>query len=242
VFELLSVAVCDDMPIECAELARHIENTLNQFGTEFSLKRFFDGRDMLKYVGSFDIVFLDIKMPEISGMELARQMRENGRESIIVFVTSAEEYVYEAYDVEAFHFLIKPVNEDKLKNVLKKAVVKVMACSNENFLVISSEHQIKKILLKDILYIESVGRMVKIHCNSGVLETYKQIGDLEQTLTDKHFFRCHKSFLLNLEYVSRFDKSEIVMENGDTVFLARKRAKIFQKEIISYMKMKGGIL
>ena len=239
---MLSIAVCDDMPIECAELAGDIENTLNQFGTEFSLKRFFNGQELLKDVGSFDIVFLDIKMPEISGMELAKQMRENGRESIIVFVTSAEEYVFEAYDVEAFHFLLKPVNENKLKNVLKKALVKVMACNNEDFIIISSEHQIKKILLKDIIYIESVGRMVKIHCTGGVIKTYKQIGDLEQTLSDKYFFRCHKSFLLNLEYVSRFDKSEIVMESGDTVFLARKRAKLFQKEFISYMKMKGGIV
>lgn len=239
---MLSIAVCDDMPIECAELAGHIENTLNQFGTEFSIKRFFDGQELLKGVESFDIVFLDIKMPEISGMELARQMRENGRKSIIVFVTSAKEYVYEAYDVEAFHFLLKPVNEDKLKNVLKKAVVKVTFCNSEDFIIISSEYQIKKILLKDILYIESVGRMVKVHCSGGVLETYKQIGDLEQTLSDKHFFRCHKSFLLNLEYVSSFDKAEIVMENGDTIFLARKRAKLFQKELISYMKMKGGIL
>lgn len=239
---MLSIAVCDDMPIECAELAERIENILDQFGAEFSLKRFFDGEELLKGVESFDIVFLDIKMPKISGMELAKQMRENERESIIVFVTSAEEYVYEAYDVEAFHFLLKPVNEDKLKNVLKKAVVKVMACNNNDFLIVTSEHKIKKILLKDILYIESVGRTVKIHCNSGVLETYKQIGGLEKTLFDKHSFRCHKSFLLNLDYVSRFDKAEIVMENGDTVFLARKRAKIFQKEIISYMKIKGGIL
>ncbi|MDE6728933.1 MAG: LytTR family DNA-binding domain-containing protein, partial [Oscillospiraceae bacterium] len=154
---------------------------------------------------------------------------------------SAEEYVYEAYDVEAFHFLLKPVSEDKLKSVLKKAVVKVTACNNDDFLIISSEHQIKKILLRNILYIESVGRTVKIHCAGGIIETYRQIGDLEQTLSDKHFFRCHKSFLLNLEYVSRFDKAEIVMENGDTVFLARKRAKIFQNEFISYMKMKGGI-
>ena len=239
---MLSIAVCDDIPIECAQLAEHIKNILNQLGRSFSLKHFFDGQELLKGAESFDIVFLDIKMPEISGMELAKQMWVNGRESIIIFVTSAEEYVYEAYDVEAFHFLLKPVNEDKLKNVLKKAVVKVTACNNGDFIVISSGHQIKKILLKDILYIESVGRMVKIHCNSGVFETYKQIGDLEQTLSDKHFFRCHKSFLLNLEYVSHFDKSEIVMENGDTVFLARKRAKIFQKEFISYMKMKGGIL
>ena len=239
---MLSIAVCDDMPIECAELAGDIENTLNQFGAEFSLKLFFNGQELLKDVGSFDIVFLDIKMPEISGMELAKQMRKNERESIIVFVTSAEEYVFEAYDVEAFHFLLKPVNENKLKNVLKKAVVKVTACNNGDFIIISSEHQIKKVLLKDILYIESVGRTVKIHCTGGVLQAYKQIGDLEQTLSDKHFFRCHKSFLLNLEYVSRFDKAEIVMENGDTVFLARKRAKLFQKEFISYMKMKGGIL
>lgn len=196
----------------------------------------------IKCVESFDIIFLDIKMPEISGMELAKLMRENGQESIIVFVTSAEEYVYEAYDVEAFNFLIKPLNDEKLKNVLKKAVVKVTACNNDDFLIISSEHQIKKILLRDIFYIESVGRTVKIHCTGGIIETYRQIGDLEQTLSDKHFFRCHKSFLLNLEYVSRFDKAEIVMENGDTVFPARKRMKQFQQEFISYMKMRGGIL
>lgn len=239
---MLSIAVCDDMPIECAELAEHIENILENLGVEFSLKRFFDGQELLKDIESFDILFLDIKMPEISGMELAKQMRANGRGSIIVFVTSAAEYVYEAYDVEAFNFLIKPVNEEKLKNVLKRAVVKITACNTDDFLIISSEHQIKKILLKDILYIESVGRTVKIHCTGGVIETYRQIGDLEQTLSDKHFFRCHKSFLLNLEYVSRFDKAEIVMENGDTVYLARKRTKIFQQEFTSFMKMKGGIL
>ncbi len=239
---MLSIAVCDDMPIECAELAERIEDILDKFGAEFSLKRFFDGQELLKCVESFDIIFLDIKMPEISGLELAGQMRKNGCGGIIVFVTSAKEYVYEAYDVEAFNFLIKPVNEEKLKNVLKKAVVKVTVCNNDDFLIISSEHQIKKILLKDILYIESVGRTVKIHCTGGIIETYRQIGDLEQTLSDKHFFRCHKSFLLNLEYVSRFDKSEIVMENGDTVFPARKRMKQFQNEFISYMKMKGGIL
>ena len=239
---MLSIAVCDDMPLECAELARRIGKILNQSGTEFSIKYFLNGKELLKAAESFDIIFLDIKMPEISGMELARQMRDNRCESIIIFITSAEEYVYEAYDVEAFHFMLKPLNDEKLKNVLKKAVVKIMGRNNEDFLIISSGHQIKKILLKDILYIESVGRIVKIHCNSDVLETYKQIGDLEQILSEKHFFRCHKSYLLNLEYVSRFDKSEIIMENGDTVYLARKRAKIFKQEIISYMKMKGGIL
>lgn len=101
------------MPIECAELAERIENILDKLGTEFSLKRFFDGRELLKCVESSDIVFPDIKMPEINGMELAGQMRENGRGSIIVFVTSAREYVYEAYDVEAFHFLLKPAGRTR---------------------------------------------------------------------------------------------------------------------------------
>lgn len=217
------------MPIECAELAGRIENALDRFGAEFYLRRFFDGQELLNAAENFDIVFLDIKMPVINGMELAGKMRENGHESIIVFVTSAKEYVYDAYDVEAFHFLLKPVNDEKLENVLKKAVVKATVSNSEAHIIISSGHQIKKILLKDIFYIESVGRTVKIHCRNGVTETYKQIGDLEQTLSNKHFFRCHRSFLLNLEYVSHFDKTEIVMENGDTVFLARKRAKIFQR-------------
>lgn len=239
---MLLIAVCDDIPIECADIAKQIETILKQSNTDFIIKKFFGGLELIQSRESFDIIFLDIKMPDINGMELAKQIRKQGRQSLIIFITSASEYVFDAFDVEAFQYLLKPIQTDKLKNVLEKATKKMQIDANIDFLMISANRQIQKVFLKDILYIESIGRIIKIHCNNGTLETYEQIGILEDKLSDKFFFRCHKCFLVNLNFVDAFNKTEVRLENGEKIMLAKRRYEDFQKAILSYMKIKGGII
>ncbi|MCI9035152.1 MAG: response regulator transcription factor [Lachnospiraceae bacterium] len=239
---MLLIAVCDDIPIECADIAKQIETILKQSNTDFMIKKFFGGLELIQSRESFDIIFLDIKMPNINGMELAKQIRKQGRQSLIIFITSASEYVFDAFDVEAFQYLLKPIQTDKLKNVLEKATKKMQIDANIDFLMISANRQIQKVFLKDILYIESIGRIAKIHCNNGTLETYEQIGILEDKLSDKFFFRCHKCFLVNLNFVDAFNKTEVRLENGEKIMLAKRRYEDFQKAILSYMKIKGGII
>ena len=239
---MLLIAVCDDIPIECADIAKQIETILKQSNTDFMIKKFFGGLELIQSRESFDIIFLDIKMPNINGMELAKQIRKQGRQSLIIFITSASEYVFDAFDVEAFQYLLKPIQTDKLKNVLEKATKKMQIDANIDFLMISANRQIQKVFLKDILYIESIGRIAKIHCNNGTLETYEQIGILEDKLSDKFFFRCHKCFLVNLNFVDAFNKTEVRLENGEKIMLAKRRYEDFQKAILSYMKIKGCII
>ncbi len=239
---MLLIAVCDDIPLECADIAKQIETILKQSNTDFIIKKFFGGLELIQSRESFDIIFLDIKMPNINGMELAKQIRKQGRQSLIIFITSASEYVFDAFDVEAFQYLLKPIQTDKLKNVLEKATKKMQIDANIDFLMISANRQIQKVFLKDILYIESIGRIAKIHCNNGTLETYEQIGILEDKLSDKFFFRCHKCFLVNLNFVDAFNKTEVRLENGEKIMLAKRRYEDFQKAILSYMKIKGGII
>ncbi len=239
---MLLIAVCDDIPLECADIAKQIETILKQSNADFIIKKFFGGLELIQSRESFDIIFLDIKMPNINGMELAKQIRKQGRQSLIIFITSASEYVFDAFDVEAFQYLLKPIQTDKLKNVLEKATKKMQIDANIDFLMISANRQIQKVFLKDILYIESIGRIAKIHCNNGTLETYEQIGILEDKLSDKFFFRCHKCFLVNLNFVDAFNKTEVRLENGEKIMLAKRRYEDFQKAILSYMKIKGGII
>ena len=239
---MLLIAVCDDMPIECADIAKQIENILKQSDIDFVIKKFFGGQELIQAREGFDIIFLDIKMPKISGMDLAKKLREQGKQSLIIFITSASEYVFEAFDVEAFQYLLKPIQNDKLKIVLEKAIKRIQIDVNTDFLIISADRQTKKVFLKDILYIESVGRIAKIHCNEGTLETYEQIGVLENKLSGKSFFRCHKCFLVNLNYVDAFNRTEVSLENGEKIMLAKRRYEDFQKIILSYMKIKGGII
>lgn len=239
---MLLLAVCDDVPIECAGIAKQVENILTQSGIDFTLKKFFSGQELLLSKENFDIIFLDIKMPEISGMDLAKKIRKQGKQSLIIFITSASEFVFEAFNVEAFQYLMKPIQNETLKNVLEKATRRIQVDGKIDFLILSIERQIKKVFLKDILYIESVGRIVKIHCHNRTIETYEQIGILEEKLSGKSFFRCHKCFLVNLDYVDAFDKTTINLENGEKIMLAKRRYEDFKKVILSYMKIKGGII
>lgn len=239
---MLLLAVCDDRPMECVDLARQIEQMLKQSAVDHVIKKYFSGQELLCSKETFDMIFLDIKMPGLSGMELAKKIREQGKQSLIIFITSASEYVFEAFEVEAFQYLVKPIQYRKLENVLEKALKKIQTDENAGFLLVSADRQTRKVLLKDIMYIESVGRIAKIHFRDGTLETYEQIGVLEDKLSEKAFFRCHKCFLVNLDSVDAFHKTEITLENGETIMLAKRRYEDFQKAILSYMKGKGGIL
>lgn len=239
---MLSIAVCDDIIPECADLARQISDLLQNREIPVILKRFYSGKELLTTAEAFDILFLDIKMPGLNGMDLAKALREKGQNFILIFITAVREYVFEAYEVEAFHYLIKPVKKQKLEQVLFRAIEKTRVRHTADFILVSSQRNARKIWLKDIVYIEAMGRTVKIQCIQDMVETYEQIGILEDKLKEKDFFRCHKGFLINLRFVDTFNRTQIRMENGDTVLLAKRRYDAFAKELLRYMKKEGGIL
>ena len=237
---MLSIAVCDDIPLECAQLAKQIRTLAEPAGLEVLLREFYTGEELLKSTESFDLLFLDIKMPGLNGMELARLLRRREETCLLIFVTAAPEYVFEAYDVEAFAYLVKPVTEKQLKNVLTRAAEKRRRESHE-FLLISSQHLVRKIPLKDIVYMEARGRILTIHTLSDIIETYEQIGLMEKRLREKDFFRCHKGFLVNLRYVDTYDKTQIYTETKDTILLAKRRYEDFAMALMHYLKKEGGL-
>lgn len=237
---MLSIAVCDDILLECTQLARQIRNIANNAGWGVILREFYTGEEFLKSTESFDILFLDIKMPGLDGMELARLLRLREETCLLIFVTAASEYVFEAYDVEAFAYLVKPITEEQLQKVLTRGIEKLRRVSSE-FLLVSSQHVVRKIPLHDIVYIESMGRILKIRTLQDTIETYEQIGLMEKRLSDKNFFRCHKGYLINLKYVETFDKTQIHMETKDTVLLAKRRYDDFARALLTYMKKEGGL-
>jgi DNA-binding LytR/AlgR family response regulator len=149
--------------------------------------------------------------------------------------------VFEAYDVEAFQYLLKPVDDRKLKRVLQKAVLKTERCSRE-FIIVSSERQKKKVFLDDIYYFEIKGRVVDVHGPEGIFTYYEQIGELENKLCDKGFFRCHKSYLVNLKYVDVYNRREVTLENGERIVIAKRRYDKFVQEVLKVMRKNGGIL
>ena len=121
---MLSIAVCDDEIIECSNIARKIKENLEEMKISCIVRQFNSGWELIHAKENFDIVFLDIIMCDLDGMKTAQIFRKKAFDKILIFISSSREYVFEAYDVEAFQYLLKPIDNKKLKNVLKKAVIK----------------------------------------------------------------------------------------------------------------------
>ena len=238
---MLSIAVCDDEVIECCNIARKIKDILEEMKIPCIIRQFQSGRELLQAIESFDIVFLDIMMRDLDGMKTAQLFRKRAVDKILIFVSSSREYVFEAYEVEAFQYLLKPVDDRKLKRVLQKAVLKTESRSQE-FIIVSRERQKKKLFLDDIYYFEIRGRTVDVHGQEGIFTYYEQIGELESKLRDKGFFRCHKSYLINLKYVDGYNRQEAIMGNGENIVIAKRRYEEFCREVLKVMRGNGGIL
>lgn len=238
---MLSIAVCDDEVIECCNMAKKIKDILEEMKIPCIIRQFRSGGELLQALESFDIVFLDIIMQDLDGMKTAQIFREKAYDKILIFVSSSREYVFEAYDVEAFQYLLKPVEDRKLRSVLQKAVLKTESRSQE-FIIVSRERQKKKLFLDDIYYFEIQGRIVDAHGTEGIFTYYEQIGELEDKLRNKGFFRCHKSYLINLEYVCGYNRQEALLENGEKIVIAKRRYDRFVQEVLKVMRENGGIL
>ena len=238
----MRIAVCDDDRAIREELFRLIQKQV----PEVDIMEYQSGEELINTRGNFNIYFLDIEMGEVSGMDIARSIREqeeNGRQrSIIIFVTGYREYMEAAFDVNAFHYLIKPVDTEKFSEVFKRAwkEAAVFYEQEKKYIIVKSSGTQQKILLKNIYYIESGNKKVIFHTTNGTLEVYGKMEELEKGLGNT-FYRCHRCYLVNMEKISAYSADNIQVINGDNLLLARKKYSDFIKIYMRYVK-NGGIV
>lgn len=238
----MRIAVCDDDRAIREELFRLIQKQVS----EADIMEYQSGEELINARGNFDIYFLDIEMGEVSGMDIARRIREqedNGRQrSIIIFVTGYREYMEAAFDVNAFHYLIKPIDTEKFSEVFRRAwkEAAVFYEQEKKYIIVKSSGTQQKILLKNIYYIESGNKKVIFHTTNGTLEVYGKMEELEKGLGNT-FYRCHRCYLVNMEKISAYSADNIQIINGDSLLLARKKYSDFIKIYMRYVK-NGGIV
>lgn len=238
---MLSIAVCEDEVIECCRMAGKIQEILKAMKVSCIVRKFYNGKELLQAPESFDVIFLDILMDDLDGMKTAQMFRERSFDKILIFVSSSQEYVYDAYEVEAFRYLLKPIDDKKLQQVLQQAILKTEKRSQE-FIIVSRERQKKKLFLDQIYYFEIRGRRIDVHGTDAVFTYYEKIQDLEEKLQNSGFFRCHKSYLIHLKYVAGYNRQEAILENGEHISIAKRRYEPFCQAILAFMRAHGGIL
>lgn len=238
----MRIVICDDDK----KIREQISSLIQKQTSDADIRLFSSSEEMLSSGMEYDMFFLDIEMGDISGIELAkiirRKQEERGTHSIIIFVTGFRQYMEDAFDVNAFHYLVKPIREEKFNEVFSRAKKEIKNTSQykEQYIIIKNGESRKKLLLNEIHYIESCDRKVAFHMEWGVVETYARMYDLENKLGDT-FFRCHRGYLVNLEKVTAYSANSITVINGDMVMLAEKKYTDFVKAYLRYAK-NGGIV
>ena len=235
---MLKIAICDDeQPI------RDYLKKLTEKCTDAQVHVFANGEELLSDPTVYDIILLDISLnrkPDSgkpNGMEVAKKIRETS-DVIIIFVTALKEYVFEGYDVGAFHYLLKPVDEQKFMEVMDKAISQIKKEKNTQPLIIRMDGNYIKIPVNNIIYAENEARKIVLHTKNMKEETYsfyEKMEVLEQKL-GHHFFRSHRGFLVNLQEVVRYDNANIELKNGDRVFLAKQKYNDFVTAYMNYLR------
>lgn len=237
----MKIAVCDDDKAS----REHIVSLITEQIQDAEITTFATGEEMLNVQTTFDISFLDVEMNGISGMEVAHHIRQEeprGRKSIIIFVTGYEKYMNCAFDVSAFHYLLKPIDEEKFYAVFERALRELSMAKDhtKRFILLKSQGVQRKVYIKDIYYIESANKKVILHTKTGILETYGKMEEYAQ-MTGSGFYRCHRCYLVNMEKIASYNSNTITLVNGEQLILAQKKYNDFIKQYMKYAR-DGGIV
>ena len=233
---MIRFAICDDEPLMAHELSNQLAQYMDERGIAgYQVSSFSGGGALLESGGGFDVIFLDIQMERPDGLETAKLLRRRGDHSLLIFVTVLRECVFDAFEVEAYGYLLKPLEAGQFRRTMDR-VLKRLGEQAGRSMVVQRGTDCAVVVLSEIVYCEVQGRKVYIHRADGtVIDYYDRLEELERRV-DRRFFRCHRSYLVNLEHLRGYRDGNAYMDDGRAIPVSRLRSKAFSSAILHYMK------
>lgn len=208
--------------------------------TQFTITNLFSGEELIKYYSvrkRFDVIFLDVEMNQINGIKTAEKIRQTDPNAIIVFISSHENYVFEVFRLEALHFIRKPIDANEFAEVFQRAMNKYRSLNSSVTLKWQNERTV--ITINDILYVEGYKRHITVHTKDDEYESIGKITDMLEVLEPHGFIRIHQGFIVNMDYIKRFDSSDVVLKNDTKVMISvRKRTEALKAYDVYLRKWK----
>ena len=245
---MLKIAICDDD----AATRSYLTSLIHKQSWPCEIFEFDSADDCFANIKKIELYFLDIDLnspdSRINGIALAQEIRKHNFETepVIIFVTGYEQYVFDAFDVNAFQYLLKPVDEQKFAQVFVRAAEQVEKFKKSKnlpkvgrTLTLQSANINRTIPLNQIKYIESSNHKVILHLKDEQLTYYAKISDLETQLQGQ-FFRIHKGYLINLAAIKGYSRTEAIMTSGDRLIISKYKYQDFVKAYLHFLKKESG--
>lgn len=233
----ITVGICDDEEYFLESLHALVIACGNENKYELKVVKYQDGEALFKDITSKtcvpDLLFLDIDMPGLSGMDLAGKLRKDGYEGILCFVTSHNSYAFDAYGVEALGYLLKPAEYAEVKRLMEKAVIQIFYKldareAEKRYLEINTQRGKKLIVVDQILYLEKRRNQCVIHQESGEIVCYETLKSLFQRMDQTRFCYTHQGFIVNFDKIKEVGQNAIYLGEGREVPVSRRYQKALE--------------
>lgn len=231
---VMKILICDDEQQYIDKLKTHIEEFMQCRFVSFEIHTANNPQTVVDSNEVYQLAFLDIQMNELNGISLAKVLKERNSKIVVFFVTSFNDYQDEAMDLRAFRFFEKPFNADRLYSGLEKAMEYIDE-SYIDFYIYTNNEQ-KKILVDDVIYVERGNRQVTLVTTQGNYTTRESFDEWCNILQNTFFYKVHKSFIINLHYVTSYKYSEIFIQNNIRIPIASRRQSDFHKFWFAYLR------
>ena len=233
------IAIVEDEAAVREQLTGYVQRYTRQYGTPFEVSAFASGVEILEeYRPVYDIIFLDVEMPHLDGMETARRIRTLDSDVLLIFITNMAQYAIRGYAVGALDYVLKPVNYYQFCTKLSRAIQRVQRRRGGQVVLQLAGGGIQLLDTADIYYLETHSRMLYYHTSKGEFAARASLQSAEKQLAEYHFVRCNQCYLVNLAYVKGIENDFALVKN-DRLEISRRQRTAFLTAVASYM---GGVL
>lgn len=231
----MKIAICDDEAFWINELRVLLEEYYITRHIDCYFTLFSSGTELLKTHDKFDVIFMDYQMENLNGIEAARKIRIENNKCAIIFVSSYPDIAIDTFEVDAYRFLVKPIDKDKLFKSLDDYRNEI---ESDDFIVLKSRENETILRASEIIFCEALGRHTLIHTTKGNIDSAKNIKEIEKLLTKNYFFRCHKAFIVSFPHIAAYDNNSITLVNGEKAYISRnylsKFRIVFHEYVLKY--------
>lgn len=233
---MYKIVICDDDKIFVESLKNKVKKEILNNDEDCMIEHYFDGKTLLKEVEDkiIDVLFLDIDMPEVTGIELADVIKQSGIDTNIVFITNREDLVFRAIHYQPFRFIRKEKLKDELPEAIKALIKKMQ--SEDKLINLHTKEGNVILSIKDIMYIESCKHYLFIYCEDHTYEVRDKISNYENYLNSYGFLKIHRSYLVNVRVINSIKAAGVELDNEELLPVSRDKVQELKRQYLSYTR------
>ncbi len=242
---MLRIALCDDTVEELNRIEGYIKEYKAKSDIEIVYDCFGSGAELLARVNTgvfYDLIFLDVVMPVINGIDTAKEIYSKNKATKIIFLTISPEFALDSYSVSALDYIIKPINRESFDRVMQKFQNSYIEKEGEK-IIIQEKSKIMQIALHTLCYVEVYDHDLIYHLSNGdTVKCRQSLAEIEDILNkNKSFVKPHRSYIVNMKYIQKVEANCITMTNGDNIVMARKNNFLISDLFLKYQLEEEGI-